>query len=230
MDVKYPELANPEGLGVEIIEGFVSETELEAIYDETQDPEKVDWIDVHSVYTNKRGLTIEQNHYAFALKLSAGDQSPLGRIPETVGLYKRTQDFITSLSSIFPNLAGWEADELSFHLYDDKEVGLSRHRDNPQFYGLIAILAIDGECDLVITEEDEENHAIEESALHVCPGDLTLLRGPGLIDVGPDFEVRPEHSVQNLGSDTRLSMMLRANSRPEKKIEGFHFNNWMVGE
>lgn len=218
--MRYQELADPNGLGVEILEGFVGEPELAAVHGETLDPNRVNWHDVHSVYKNQRGLTIVQNHFAYAHKLSAGDQSPLEKIPNAVALYKRTERFIQGLSHVFPLLVDWQADEMSFHLYDDKEVGLSRHRDNLRFYGLIAILAIDGECDLVITRDGED------TPHHVMPGDLTLLRAPGLIDVGEGVEVRPEHSVQNLTSDTRLSMMIRANNRPTESIEGFIFNNW----
>ena len=212
------ELIDLEGPGVEIINDFADQTEVSSVLQEANDPERVQWLDAHEVYKNNRGLTIIQNHFTFALKLSEGDQSFLGQLPETAALKERTQRFINDLSTIFPSLANWEADELSFHLYDNKEVGLSRHRDNMRFIGLIAIISLSGECDLVIT------HQGKDIELPVIPGDLCLLRAPGLID--SPAEVRPEHSVQNLRTDTRLSMMLRANSRPTEAIEGFRFNNW----
>ncbi len=207
-----------EGTGVEIINGFADQTEVSSVFQEANDPGRVQWLDAHEVYKNDRGLTIIQNHFTFALKLSEGDQSFLDQLPETVALKERTQRFINDLSTIFPSLVNWEADELSFHLSDDKEVGLSRHRDNLRFIGLIAIISISGECDLVIT------HKGKDIELPVIPGDLCLLRASGLID--SRTEVRPEHSVQNLRTDTRLSMMLRANNRPTEVIKGFRFNNW----
>lgn len=214
----YQALADPDGIGAEIIEGFASQGEVEAVLTETKDPARVEWLDEHDVYENKRGITIVQNHFSYALKLSAGDQSPLESLPQTVALYQKTERFINGLSRIFPSLATWQADELSFHLYDHKDVGLSMHKDNARFTGLIAIVAIDGECDLVIT------HKGENIPLPVRPGDLSLLRAPGLINAKSDL--RPEHSVQNLRTDTRLSMMLRANDRPLESIKGFRFNNW----
>ena len=217
-DMRYRELVDLGGTGVEIINGFADQTEISSVLQEANDPERVQWLDAHEVYKNNRGLTIIQNHFTFALKLSEGDQSFLDQLPETAALKERTQRFINDLSTIFPSLANWEADELSFHLYDDKEVGLSRHRDNLRFIGLIAIISISGECDLVIT------HQGKDIELPVIPGDLCLLRAPGLID--SRTEVRPEHSVQNLRTDTRLSMMLRANNRPTEVIKGFKFNNW----
>ena len=216
--MRYRELVDLGGTGVEIINGFADQTEISSVLQEANDPERVQWLDAHEVYKNNRGLTIIQNHFTFALKLSEGDQSFLDQLPETAALKERTQRFINDLSTIFPSLANWEADELSFHLYDDKEVGLSRHRDNLRFIGLIAIISISGECDLVIT------HQGKDIELPVIPGDLCLLRAPGLID--SRTEVRPEHSVQNLRTDTRLSMMLRANNRPTEVIKGFKFNNW----
>ena len=216
--MRYGELRNLEGRGVEIINGFADQAEVGSVLQEANDPERVQWLDAHEVYKNNRGLTIIQNHFTFALKLSEGDQSALEKLPETVALKERTQRFINDLSNIFSSLANWEADELSFHLYDDERVGLSRHRDNMRFIGLVAIIALNGECDLVIT------HQGQDIALPVIPGDLCLLRAPGLID--SDTEVRPEHSVQNLRTATRLSMMLRANNRPTEAIKGFRFNNW----
>lgn len=218
--MSYETLSDPRNSGAVIIENFADDFACAAVLAETRDPAKVQWTDDHETYVNQRGLTIVQNHFSFALKLSRGDQTPLHHMPATVALYQRTEKFVKSLADLFPSLASWQADELSFHLYDDAEVGLSRHRDNARFIGLIAIVAIDGECDLVITEDDKD------TALSVTPGDLCLLRAPGLINT--DQEIRPEHSIQNLRTDTRLSMMLRANALPDKPIQGFRFNNWQV--
>ena len=216
--MRYEQLMDLEQPGVEVIHDFADQAEVKSVLQEANNPEKVQWLDAHEVYKNNRGLTITQNHFTFALKLSAGDQSFLDKLPQTLALKERTQRLINGLSSLSPALADWQADELSFHLYDDQEVGLSRHRDNMRFIGLVAIIAINGQCDLVVRHKDQDIN------LPVVPGDLCLLRAPGLVDC--EAEVRPEHSVQNLKADTRLSMMLRANSRPTEAIEGFRFNNW----
>ncbi|MYB75549.1 MAG: hypothetical protein F4X83_00295 [Chloroflexi bacterium] len=209
------------GTGVEIIPCFADPSEVAVVAKEAGGLGK-EWLDAHETYQNKRGLEIVQNHFTFALKLSRGDQSFLDRLPNTVALKEKTQDYVNEMSAEFPSLENWEADELSFHLYDDQEVGLSRHRDNLRFIGLVAIVAIEGECDLVIT------HKGQDMISPVLPGDLCLLRAPGLIDT--DEEIRPEHSVQNLKTETRLSMMLRANDRPAEAIPGFKFNNWDPGQ
>ena len=216
--MSYEALSDPEATGLTVIKEFVGADERAEVLAETQDINKVQWLDTHETFVNARGLTIVQNHFTYALKLSHGDQSPLTLLRATNSLYKRTDHFVKALAPTFPSLASWQADEMSFHLYDTPEVGLSRHRDNARFVGVIAILAIDGECDLTVRHEETD------VAYAVVPGDLCLLRAPGLIDTSK--EVRPEHSVGNLKTDTRLSMMLRANSRPDEAIPGFQFNNW----
>ena len=216
--MEYRELKDVGGRGVEVIPAFAKPAELGNVLEEIGDPNRVQWLDAHEIYENQRGLRIEQNHFTFALKLSAGDQSFLDCLPATKALLSRTQNFIRSLAPIFPPLRDWQADELSFHLYDNKDVGLSRHRDNLRFIGLVAIVAIENECDLVV------RHQNEDVALPVAPGDLCLLRAPGLIEA--QTEIRPEHSVQNLRSETRTSMMIRANNRPAEPLPGFKFNNW----
>lgn len=218
----YEELQDPDASGVEVMRAFASDDELGGILSETNDPEKVQWIDAHEVYQNNRGLTIVQNHFTYALNLVAGSQDPVEKLPHTMAMKEKIQRFVTGLSSIFPTLAEWNASELSFHLYDDSEIGLSRHRDNMRFIGMIAILTVDGECDLVIGDSNNE------TAITVRPGDLTLLRAPGLIQA--DQEIRPEHSVRNITTGTRLSMMLRHNQRPQEVIPGFRFNNWSPEE
>ncbi|MCY4010975.1 MAG: hypothetical protein OXF30_02840 [Candidatus Saccharibacteria bacterium] len=216
--MRYHELRDSQGIGLEIINNFANQAEVKAVTKEANDPTKVDWLDAHETYQNQRGLTIIQNHFTFALKLSAGNQAWLDKLPATADLKKRVQQYIQNLADVFPSLANWRADELSFHLYDNPDIGLSFHRDNLRFIGLIAIIAIDGECDLVV------RHQKQDYDFKVVPGDLCLLRATDLINT--ETELRPEHSVQNLKSPTRLSMMLRANNRPTETIPGFKFNNW----
>ena len=216
--MSYENLADEKASGVEIVNNFVTIEQIEAVLNELADEQKVDWYDAHEVYQNQRGLTITQNHFTFALKLSRGDQSILKQLPAIDQLKTKTEDFINNLAETFPSLANWQADEVSFHLYDDQEVGLSKHRDNLRFVGLVAIVALEGQADLVISRPDDD------LILPTEPGDLCLLRAPGLIE--SELEIRPEHSLLNLKTETRTSMMVRANNRPGEPLAGFKFNNW----
>jgi hypothetical protein len=106
--------------------------------------------------------------------------------------------------------------------YDDPNIGLSFHKDNLRFTGLVAVLALEGQCDL-LARSNEWN---KPDTLTTEPGDLCLLRASGLLDL--DFDYRPEHSVVNLRTPTRTSLMLRANKRPFEQLEGSKFDNWPV--
>lgn len=212
-------LADPNSPGVVRVGQFVGALTLKACQSELHDPTRIVWRDNHSTFVNKRGLTIVQNHDVYALKLSRGDQSPLGRIPSLVSVFHDTRDYIRGLSKFLPNVARWEPDELSLHRYDDPEVGLSFHKDNLRFVRLIAILSLEGQCALAI------RHRGRIQKFPALPGDLMLVRAPGLIDSGGE-DLRPEHAVVDLLTPTRTSMMLRENSRPHERLAGFEFDNW----
>lgn len=211
------EFIDPGKDGVVIIKEFTAAANLSDISAELADPERIAWRDNHSTYVNKRGLKIVQNHDTFALKLSDGDQSMTERMPAVMRNARSIQVFIQRLGIIFPSLDNWEADELSLHRYDAK-LGLSRHKDNARFIGVIAISALEGECDLEVSND------AGTTAYPTHPGDLIMLRAPGLID--SDEDLRPEHAVVNVRTPTRTSLMLRANNRPDETIPGFHYENW----
>lgn len=159
-----------------------------------------------------------QNHDVYALKLSWGDQTPLMRIPNLVAVAQEAREYVNSLGLVLPSLDGWKPDELSLHRYDDPEVGLSFHKDNLRFTRLIAILSLEGICSLAV------KLGVTEARYRTKPGDLVLVRGSRLTD--DDSDLRPEHAVVDLETPTRVSMMLRENSRPDERIPGFEFDNW----
>lgn len=215
MTQEYSELLDLERSGVLHVPGFLSPDELTNVHAEA---DTLPWHDNHSSFINARGLTIVQNHDVYALKLSQGDQRPLDSIPRIAAAGQKVTQLISEMSESIPTLKGWAPDEMSMHRYDDAEVGLSFHRDNRCFIGLIAIVSIDGSCDLAVKRG-------EAVTLHPAePGDIMLLRAPGLVET--DQEVRPEHAVINLRTPTRTSLMLRANNQPQRRINGFHFQNW----
>ncbi len=222
--IHHPELARhelgPNSNGVLHLPRFVGGVMLRNMQMEAEDPTRVAWHDNHNTYVNKRGLTIVQNHDVYALKLSEGDQEPLRRIPHLVSAAHRVTSFIQRIDA-FPGLETWKPDELSLHRYDDPELGLSFHKDNQRFVGVIAILAVEGVCRLLIRKspEDDEVHEYVIGA-----GDLVLLRAPELYETEED--IRPEHSVGSLLTPTRTSMMLRDNNKPRERVAGFRYENW----
>lgn len=217
-------LGSPEGVGAVTLSGFVGPQELAAVQAELWDG-LVAWQDSHAVYTNGRGMEIVQNHNTYALDLTAGNAvEALALTPRIQKLAERVGQHVTGLTDIFPTLQDWGATELSIHEYDDPTVGLSEHKDNMRFAKLIAIVSLAGECDLAVRDRQDTLHLNP-----TVPGDLILLRGPGLIESEEDL--RPQHAVVNIRVLNRVSMMLRQNNRPGEPIPGFTFNNMMqVGQ
>jgi hypothetical protein len=216
--IEYRELLDPRGCGVAQLPGFLGSTSLAAIGTELADPTRVAWHNSHATYENKRQLTIVQNYDTFALKLSQGDQRPLQRLPyirTTIDMIRR---HVKDMSVAIPTLRSWTPDEASIQRYDNAEVGLSFHKDNLRFFGLIAILSLDGVCDLAIQRPHMTSYYTAQ------PGDLMLLRASTLVNTHEDL--RPEHAVLNLQTPTRTSLTVRANDRPDEAIPDFHFTNW----
>lgn len=216
--MRLSDLHNPEHHGAVVLPRFASEQETTAIHAETEDPERVQWLDAHATYVNDRGLTIVQNHNTFALRTDARDQSYFDRIPATVAMQERIRTYVQRMGSRFPFLRHWIETEVSFHKYDRPDIGLSFHRDNNRFVGVVAALAIHETCELAIRHKDLE------FVYTVRPGDLTLFRGPKIIDF--EGEIRPEHEIRNIQGPTRTSMMMRMNRIPNQPLKGFLFNNW----
>lgn len=214
MDV-INDLTSLDGVGVARVEDFASDSELEAVQQLADD---LVWLDAHDDYVNKRGKRIIQNHFTYALDLVYGDMSDTDHLSAAFALMDRTTKLIQSFGGQLPGLAEWTPTELSFHRYDHQDVGLSHHRDQSVFIGVVAIASIEGLCSFSIMKDGEE------TCFDARPGDLFLLRAPGCT-LDEQGEVRPEHAVIDLQTPTRTSMMLRRNKKPEKIIEGFRFNN-----
>lgn len=207
-------LIDPNSIGAVKIAEFLRSDVLDAAGKELGG---LPWMDSRETYVNARGVTIVQNHDTFAIDLTVQDQSLLLECPAIKDVQHAVERYIGKLAKQLATLEKWKSTELSIHRYDAQE-GLSYHRDNKRFIGVVAIVSLQGESDLWIKRADDSEEAIE-----TCPGDLLLLRAPGLID-DMGCEIRPEHAV-HLITPTRTSLMLRNNSRPQEPINGFRFNN-----
>lgn len=215
----------PSGIGSFVIRNVLDPDQIEIMQAEIFDPHCVGWRDNHDRYVNDRGLDIIENHDVFALKLSDGDQNVVASVPHMRALAANIQKLGRGLSGVFPNLRNWTADEMSLHRYDDPDIGLSFHRDNLRFTGLIAVLTLEGESDVVIRDETNTEHV-----LPMYPGDLNLTRATLLYDSfdgsGWPEPLCPDHAVVNLRTSHRTSFIVRDNIVPDFVIPGFKFDNW----
>lgn len=213
-------LLGPGGEGALHIAGFLSPESYEWLRDEVV---RVPFGDAHSEYDNRRGLHIIQNHDLYALKKGIGDQQPFDHLTASLTTMYRIRHLVRSLaSSVLPGAAHWAPNELSFHRYDVAELGLSFHRDNVRYLGVVAIYSVEGECDFYTRVDEFDTEPVYH---RVVANDLMLLRASRLLSV-PQIDLCPDHMVGRLHTPTRTSMMMRQNSRPSDPVEGFDFNNW----
>jgi len=192
-------------------------------------------------YINNRGVAVEQNHDVFALKLSAGDQAPIRAVPKSAKIKNEIEELIRGLDGTYSGLRSWSADEMSYHRYYDQQVGLSFHRDNLRFVGMIAVLTVLGESDFQIINREPVSYMVDSESgksvvsewkwhstytIPVSVGSLVLMRAPGLLPNPKNRELRPEHAVLNMKTDNRIAFLVRANNRPLDQNYGFSYYNW----
>lgn len=208
---------SPQNDGVIKIENYFGEIELENMRSELNDPDKMQWRDVHTKTPTKRGVVVEQNYFSWALKLDRGDQSPYQNLgPIRLGT-ERIQRTVRGLSRVMPHLYRWTADELTIHRYD-APTGISAHRDHSRFIGMIAIGVLEGDGKFAIYRDTVT------SMYPTNPGDLLLLRAPKPNET--DERIRPVHALIDIKQFPRTSMVLRASSRPGEIFPDYTYSNW----
>lgn len=228
-----------QGPGVVRLRDTLDEQFQKELLTEINNPQLVHWIEAGDNYVNKRGVPVEQNHDTFALKVG-GDYDPIYAVPRMAQLAVAAEVFIQSLSEQYPSLGNWQADEMSYHSYYGEQVGLSFHRDNMRFPGLIAIAVVDGEADFQVIDREEKTVEIDKETgekrvtewdwkstytIPTSPRDMILTRAPGLLHEMKGHH-RPEHAVMNIRKFPRVTFMLRANNRPNDRNYGFTYYNW----
>lgn len=212
------------GIGSFVVKNVLNQDQLDWVMQEVNDPAKVVWRDNHNDINNRR-KTVLQRHDTFAIKVGLGDQSVLERIPKLHELGLGVQGLVRDLAFLYPSLENWIIDEITLNRYDEQEVGLSHHFDYSVNYGLVTVLSLDGVSDVSVLGQDGS-----EEIIVVEPGDLSLTRGTGLYEHydehGDPVDIRPEHAVFSLKTPTRTSLIVRANSDPERPLQGVSFDNW----
>lgn len=172
---------------------------------------------------------IVQNHLTVAFKLGMDGQPELeAMLPTTFKVAERAVRIIRGLGAIYPALADFKPNELSFNKYDITGVGLGSHKDSSRYRRTVVTITVAGESDVVI------EHDGREYVLPATLGNLIAMRAPGIYD-GTEYEttedVRPPHEVRNVREllDTpripRIVMMLREDSTPDVAIPGAPYWN-----
>lgn len=127
----------------------------------------------------------------------------------TAGLENPELDrLLTAFAEALPATIGFTPTEIAYMLYKGPHAGISPHRDHARHKLLIAIFTLKGCATFRI------HHTRDEAAVNAewvtRPGDLVLLRAPGL---HPGVNTRPFHSIgPPIGSEERISLSLRMES------------------
>lgn len=128
--------------------------------------------------------------------------------------------YVTSAAVSFPNLADWIPNDIAIQKYD-QEGYITAHRDLKRHILVIAIANIDGSCRLE-TLTSRKRATVRQFLTE--PGDLILMRAPGLTDATED---RPFHRITgNLYQfGHRISVTFRLNNRPYEPVPGHSYEN-----
>lgn len=127
--------------------------------------------------------------------------SPLGELAAEFGTLARREGHPLVSESFAPN-------EATIMSYARSTAGIGPHLDRRRYRELIAIFSVSGRARLELVADRAGRRVL--TAFDCVPGDLVLLRAPGLggIDDG-----RPLHQVGGPRRGTRVSLSLRMNVR-----------------
>ena len=112
------------------------------------------------------------------------------------------------ISFVQPVLPKWRPNDVAIQRYLPTHIGIDNHRDYASDILLVAVASLEGSARFHI--EADEVYSKQWSNVEVCPGDLVLLRAPGLTGHPED---RPYHRIEAPLAGQRVSIAYRQNSR-----------------
>jgi alkylated DNA repair dioxygenase AlkB len=100
-------------------------------------------------------------------------------------------------------LRTWRPNDVEVQRYEPGALGITAHRDGKRFRRLVAVVTVRGRAGFAIRAE---RHGRIVAAWEVGPGDLVLMRGPGLAGAR---DGRPFHEVSGPLDGVRSSVAFR---------------------
>jgi hypothetical protein len=104
-------------------------------------------------------------------------------------------------------LRTWRPNEVVVQRYAPDALGITAHRDGKRFRRLVAVVTLEGRARFAIRRD---RHGEVVAGWDVGPGDLVLMRGPGLANVR---DGRPFHEVSGPREGARSSVAFRMDAR-----------------
>lgn len=161
--------------------------------------EEIDWDESRFIYSPNGKVKEEVGQISY---------TPLSKAPESVThLGNRLGSWLFDVTDFWPN-------EADVQRYYPGQAAVGRHRDYLRDILLINIGSLLGEATFRV-ELDTDTGDKQWSESRVEPGDLAILRAPGL--TGSEVDDRPYHSIEPPESGERVSVIYRHNVRLENK-------------
>lgn len=115
--------------------------------------------------------------------------APFGGYPEITRLCRALTSLARRDGRSIRGLATWVANEAGVVVYREGSIGITPHLDGKRYRRLVAIVTLSGRAELAVCRSRAGEVV---TAFESGPGDLVLLRGPGLAGAR---DGRPFHAV-----------------------------------
>jgi len=134
---------------------------------------------------------------------------PAGGFPLLTALCRELRDGVRSQGHGVRGLATWAPNEVGIAHYVPGSIGITPHMDGKWYRRLVIVATVYGRAPFAICGSRDPEDIVERWV--AGPGDLVLMRGPGLAGVR---DGRPLHLVEGPRRGDRLSLGIRMSLRP----------------
>lgn len=187
-------LERAKAFGAVLLKGYVDQKTSESIIEET---------DIQNMrVVEERDKKVRQQFQTINYRYPGETTPHIARLGSTLEEFLRDE------------LPQWRPNDVAMQRYlPEQTVGIDPHRDYARDKLLVAVTTLAGEADFHI-ELDDEAGGKSWSKRRLQPGDLVLMRAPGLTEADDD---RPYHQIDPPRSEERTSLAFRHNVRLENK-------------
>jgi hypothetical protein len=133
--------------------------------------------------------------------------APLRDLPLLESLRRDLAEAVRRDGREIRGLATWRPNDVAIQRYRPGAIGITPHLDGRRFRRLVAVVTLAGAARFAICRD---RGGKEVAGWEASPGDLVLLRGPGLCG---HRDGRPFHTVGGPRGGARLSVGFRMNAR-----------------
>lgn len=134
---------------------------------------------------------------------------PSSSFPLLTSLCRELRDAVRAAGQEVRGLATWTPNEVGIAHYVPGSIGITPHMDGKWYRRLVLVLTVSGRAPFAICGSRDPADVVARWS--AGPGDLVLMRGPGLAG---RRDGRPFHLVEGPRRGERLSIGIRMSDRP----------------